>query len=273
MADTAWTPTDPELIDTWQAAAEALVVLGSGLDEEQWLLPTRCPGWTVADLVAHAIDIESIFGGLPRPEHEPDWDALRHVTSDFGRFTEPGVDARRGLPRTEVLDELTRTIAARRVALDALPPGAEVIGLAGTPVPLARFLRTRTFDLWAHEQDLRAAVGLAGGLDSDAAVIAYQQMTGALPYVWSRAVGAAPGDVLRVDITGPGLAGTLHVGVREDGKGAMVEPVEPTVTLTASWPDFTVLACGRPGADSLPVAVVGREDLAARLLPALAITP
>lgn len=38
------------LEQTWQAWAE----LGRGLTEQQWSTPTRCPGWDVAGVYAHA---------------------------------------------------------------------------------------------------------------------------------------------------------------------------------------------------------------------------
>ena len=139
-------PTDTDLILTWNAALDALVALCEPLTPEQWAAQTPCPGWSVADVVAHTIDTEAFVGGLPRPEHTPDWDDLPHATGDFGRFTEVGVDARRGRAQDEVLAELRATVALRRAQLDALVPGAEVIGphrQAGAAVPHAAHAHLR----------------------------------------------------------------------------------------------------------------------------------
>ena len=89
----------------------------------------------------------------------------------------------------DVVEELRAAIAMRRAQLDALPEGAEVIGPIGRPHDLDRLLRMRIFDTWAHEQDIRAAIGVDGGWNTPAAAVAREQIVRALPYVWARNVG------------------------------------------------------------------------------------
>ena len=271
-------PTVPELIDLWQSALETVHELGAGATDEQWLLPTPCPGWSVGDVVAHLVDIEQMRAGSPRPEHEPDWSTLPHVQGDFGRFTEVGVDRRRTHRRLDVLAELAVIIAERRAQLDAVPAGAEVIGPFGNPTTMDRLLRIRIFDTWAHQQDIRTAVGLDDGWDTDAAAIAQEQIVRALPYVWARTVGAPEGATVRIEVTDAVLPRDVAVVAQAEGKGADVEPsADATVWLTASWPDVMRLACGRVDADDqqLRARLVLRGDpaLGEALLPALSITP
>jgi uncharacterized protein (TIGR03083 family) len=276
-------PTAPEMIDIWQEALTAVADLADHLDDTQWLAPTPCPGWSAADVVAHVIDIEQLLAGSPRPENhpdwrEPDWAALPHAQSDFGRFTEIGVDHRRGRPRPEVVAELRETIAVRRAQLDAVPAGAEVIGPMGNPTTLDRLLRMRILDSWMHEQDIRTAAGIDGGWDTRPAWISYQQVRAALPVVWSKKAGAPGGDIVRIDVTGPGVVATMAAVTGEDDRGALVDPpVEATVLLRVSWPDLVSLAAGRIDPTDPEVAarltLDGDPGLGAALLPALAITP
>lgn len=276
MENTA--PSAPELIDIWQEAATAVADLAEQLDDAQWQAMTRCPGWSVADIVAHVCDVESVLAGQPLPDHEPDWAALPHVVNDFGRFTEIGVDHRRGRSRAEVVDELRATIALRRGQLDALPPDEDVIGPLGNPTSLDRLLRMRCLDIWMHEQDIRAAVGSDGDWDTRPAWIAYQQIRASLPVVWSKRAGAPGGDVARIDVTGPGVVATMAAVTEEDGRGALVEPpAMATVVLRVSWPDLVILASGRvePGDPALAARLEldGDPGLGAALLSALSITP
>lgn len=278
MEQTATDPTVPELIDIWQDAAQSVHELCSDVTDEQWHAATPCPGWSVGDVVAHVIDIEQLMSGAPRPDHEPDWSMLPHVANDLSRLTEVGVDRRRAFDRADVLAELEATIAMRRTQLDSLPPDEEVIGPFGNPTSLDRLLRIRTFDIWAHQQDIRTALGLDAGWDTPAAAVAQEQIVRALPYVWARTVGAPEGATVRVEITDPGIPRDVAVEALAEGKGAAAEPGPgATVWLTASWPDFMRLACGRidPGDPGLRARLVLRGDpsLGEALLPALSITP
>jgi len=228
-------------------------------------------------VVAHVVDIEQLLAGLPRPDHQVDTSSLAHVRSDVGHFTEIGVDARRTHPQSEVLDELRAVIPVRRAQLEAVPEGEQVMGPFGRLTTMDRLLRMRTFDIWAHEQDIRAAAGIDGGWDTRAAAISCTQMVRGLPYVWARTVGAPEGSTVRVVVTGDQ---DVDVTIRAAGEGAgeVVEPeTEPTVQLEASWPDFMQLACGRIDVDDeglrSRIRLTGDPGLGAALLPALAITP
>jgi uncharacterized protein (TIGR03083 family) len=278
MQPTDAPPTVPELIDLWESALETVAGLGDAATDEQWRLPTPCPGWSVGDVVAHLIDIEQVMAGSPRPEHEPDWSGLPHAQGDFGRFTEIGVDARRAHPREDVIAELRETIALRRSQLDAVPDGAEVIGPFGNPTSMDRLLRIRIFDTWAHQQDIRTALGIDGGWDTPAAAVSQEQIVRALPYVWARTVGAPEGATLRVEITDPSLPRDVAIEAIADGKGISTPPVaNATVWLTASWPDLMRLACGRVDTSDpelrTRLGLKGDTALGEAVLPALSITP
>ncbi len=271
-------PTIAELIDIWNEELEAIVDLCAPLTDEQWDAPTPCPGWSVGDVVAHTVDIEASLGGAPRPTHEPDWSALPHAEGDFGRFTEIGVDARRGRPMGEVLDELRAAIAMRRPQLDALDPDGTALGPLGKPMPVDRLLRMRIFDTWVHQQDIRAAIGSDGGWNSNGAGIAFMQIVAALPYVWARGAKAAPGQVLHVVIVGPGLHHEVFAQVDDAGRGVRVdETPQADVTMNTTWAALVQLSCGRLAPDDPTlvgrVELSGDRDLGAALLSGMTITP
>lgn len=271
-------PTLADLVAIWQDAATRVAELSDTLTAEQWALPTQCPGWTVGDIVAHVADIEGFVGGDPRRAEELDWDALPHVKSPVGQFIEIGVDSRRGRSQAEVTGELSDVIPRRRQQLDAVPAGAEVMGLMGSPVPIERLLRVRIFDIWTHEQDIRSAIDSDGGWNSDPAGISFVQILTALPFVWAKGAEAPPGATLRLTVIGPSLHNEAYVLVDESGRGRRTEPVEsPDVTLDLTWPAYMKLSCGRVAPDDPWVVdkyeLSGDPDLGARLLASMAITP
>lgn len=268
-------PSVPELVVAWEDVLTSPLDLCADISDDQWHAPSLCPGWTVADVVAHMADVERFLAGLPSPEHTPDWDALPHVRGDVGRFTEVGVDALRGAPRAEVLDRLREVAVVRRSQLDALPPDAEVLSPFGRPTSLERLVRMRTFDLWAHEQDIRAGLQRDGGWGSDAAVVSFQQIAKAMLAVWS-SIDAPAGAVVHLAVTGPGVEGDVWAATDGAGRGSVPEPgADATVEIELSWPDYALLSCGRitPADVRVPLVVRGDEQLAERLLAELAITP
>lgn len=274
--DVAHIPDRAETIDIWQAELEAIADLAASLDDDQWLAASPCPGWSVADLVAHITDIELTLTDDPRPDHVPDWSSLPHVSSDTDRFTEVGVDLRRGRPRAEVIGELREVIARRRAELDALPKDAQMHSPTGRPVDVQRMIRLRTLDSWVHEQDIRTAVGRPGGWDTPAAIVTMQQFIDGLPKVWAKQAQAPADAVLHVVIADVGRGVEAWVVSDGDGRGEVCAPVpEADVTLTLSFTDFEQLCAGRAPVEEVGprVAVSGDPALVERVLHSMTLTP
>ncbi len=163
-------PSDYDLflIDAWTGVVDSIIGIAASTPVESWREPSRLAGWSVADIVAHVVDVESLIAGDPRPEHVPDWESLPHVDEDIARFTEVGVDARRGMSQAEVVDSLRDLRDRRRAQLLATPEGQDVLSASGKAQPMSRLLSMRCFDLWVHDDDLRAARSLAPDEDSPA---------------------------------------------------------------------------------------------------------
>lgn len=274
--DVAHIPDRAETMDIWQRELETIADLAAGLDDAQWRSPSPCPGWSVADLVAHVIDIELTLTDDPRPDHVPDWSALPHVSSDTDRFTEVGVDLRRGRPQPEVVAELRSVITRRRAELDALPGDADMRSPMGRPVSVERMMRLRILDSWVHEQDIRTAVGQPGGWDTPAAIVTLQQFLEGLPKVWAKQAGAPAGSVLHVVVADVGRGVEAWVVAEDDGRGAVCAPVpDPAVTLTLTFADLELLAAGRAPIDEVRprIALEGDPYLTGVLLGAMVLTP
>jgi uncharacterized protein (TIGR03083 family) len=271
-------PTDAgfdELFAAWRSASADFLDLVTPLSQAEWDAPTALPGWSVGDIVAHIGWLEGMLIGEYDAPHEPDWSALPHAQSDFGRITEVPVDLRRSWAREAVLIELADRVARRTVELEEGPheAAAEVMGPFG-PAPLARVLRMRTLDTWVHEQDIRDALGRPGHLDTPGAQATAAQLLPGLGKVWAKLAGAQPGQVLDVRITGPGIEGGSIVAVGDDARARVVgddlldQAGTATVTLTMSWPAYLALSCGRgdPQPWRADVRISGDELLAARVL-------
>ena len=185
------------LLDSWEQTLRAVShARHASVTPAQWEAPTECPGWTTGDIVRHLAWIEAFLAGRRDPEHEVEWSRFPHVSDDFARMTETGVDVRRALTQVEACDELDALVDVRLsqiMALDGLSLQSEVMGVFGSLVPLERLLRVRIFDSWTHLQDVRRAVGHPGDLATPGAQVSALQMARTTSYVLARAIEAPAG--------------------------------------------------------------------------------
>lgn len=267
----------PQLVSAWLSAIEPFAGLAERLTYEQWREPSILPGWTHADIVAHVVGIERDLLGEPLPPVTPDWDALPHADDLFSRYTELAVEGRRGMSQREVCAELRKTIAARREALVKEPGalGDIVRGPGGWELPRGVVMRMRCFDIWVHDQDIRAGIAEVGDLDTDAAWVAAERMLAGLGRTWARDVGALAGVRGRVTVTGPGVEFGVVVVTDGAGRGRISADDESpvAVAVTMSWPTFAALSSGRSTADVDSVQIVGDDDLGARLISHFNVAP
>ncbi len=252
--------TNLELIDVVDDVLLTTLSLARDLTEDDAARPTECPGWTVRDQLAHMVGLEQVLDGAPMPDVDlPPFD---HVRTDTDRFMEKPVHARRSLPLASVADELAgmrpRRIAnLRRVAGTAGDPA--VLGPFGER-PLSASLPIRVFDLWAHEQDIRRAVGLPVRTDCAAAEIAFDRVLSGWSAALPTALDGCDGSVVVIR-TDPSPSKT-RIPLGGDG---------PQVIVSGDLGELTRLFCGRtrPAADALS----GDASLAQALRDRLGVTP
>jgi uncharacterized protein (TIGR03083 family) len=269
------------VVAAWEHTARSVLALGRDCDADDLGTPTECPGWTVKDQLAHVVGVER--GLLPDVEDEPPHELppdLPHVRGHFARRIEVAVDRRRGVPGAEVVAELAQVLDARSALLVGAGADDVVVGLRGETT-LGELMTLRTFDVWAHEQDLRRALQRPGGLGSPAAALAVGYARAGLGRVVAKGAKVEPGRTVVVAVTGPvSFTEAVRVQQAEPGRmrGTVLGHVPPIgdgadVRVSMDTESFMRRSCGRWSVARTPVTVDGDADLAARVLEAMAVTP
>ena len=118
------------------------------LDADDWAKPTRCEGWSVADVAAHVVGgmadvVSGRLDGLGTPE-----------------VTQREVDERRGRSPAELADE---TAGVRKAAADLLAAFDDDSWSSRAPGgydgSLGDGVEALWFDTYVHGNDIRAAIG------------------------------------------------------------------------------------------------------------------
>jgi uncharacterized protein (TIGR03083 family) len=282
------------MVTAYAETTQAVLDLGITCRQEDFDLPTQCDGWTVKDQIAHVVGLESLLAGNPEDDVDvPDHQWIRH---DIGRFMERSVEARRSRSGHEVVQELAHVLPRRltalrdpQITLDS--PMPSLLGGEGT---VGTQLRLRIIDIWCHEQDLRQALDRPGNLDSAAAATFVTSILDALPRRAAKA-GLEPGTSVILECTGPVVAregvritrtsdgslrgealfsGQAHVDETDDNTGELIViPRGSMTTIRLTTEALTRRGAGRVPTAQLRYAVEGDEDVAARVLDALTITP
>ena len=271
---TANLTTPSGLVDAFADTLTGTKSVCRSLTPDEWDAPTGCPGWTVKDNVAHITAIESWTLGRPDPDHEPP--DLPHVKSDVGRYMEIGVDFRRSRPPAEVMAEFEEVTSERLAALLAMDDDAfDVVGPGPLgPMKLRDLVALRTFDCWAHEQDIRRATGRRGGLDGPAARLLVPRIAGGLARVAAKVVSLPPGTQVGVRVAAP-LDAQFTLVVDDDGRGVVTDGVAPDATamLETDSDNFVALVFGRSDARPDDVNITGDTAITKRLLEQMSLTP
>jgi uncharacterized protein (TIGR03083 family) len=235
---------------------ESLVELLNGLDEEEWMRPTACEGWSVADVVAHMLGVELGNVSRRRDGHRIDPPPGAELGQWVNAFNEEWVrGARRLSPRVLValVDVAGRWLDDYVHGVDLESITATVSWVGPRPVPVWLDVAREYSERWVHQQQIRDATSRPG--------LTSPQMVGP---VISTFVHALPRSLDSVDapintsvdlrIVGDG-GGTWHAVRAEQGwdlaTGASPSPaceltgtVETAWRLYANYPGVTLHARG-----------------------------
>lgn len=261
-------------VEVWWQAVNDFTGLLEHVPEDQWGTPTDLPGWDVRAVAAHTAHLEAVLAGGPEETAEVGEPA--HATGMMGLYTEIGVVNRRDATADAIINEIREATTARHTALLADPPtdgaASPPAVFGGVPWTWERLLRNRPLDIWMHEQDVRRAVGLPGGLDSAPAQHTADYLVEGLGYVIAKKAGAAPGSTVVVDVGGSEPAAFT---VNDAGRGERLAELsaDPTVTLRMDRESFVVLSGGRRSPQPGAVTVEGDRELGQRIVAQLATTP
>ena len=181
-----------------------LAALLADLDDSGWDTPTRCEGWTVADVVLHLSQtdemalasaqgrfhegLEKLAGRLGPAESVDDGAALM-------------VAAERGRPGPVVFDRWATGAEALRHALAACGPHARLTWVVGE-LSARTLATTRLAEAWIHTGDVAAAFGQVLPPTERLRHIARLAWR-TLPYAFERA-GRAPAGPVACELRAPG---------------------------------------------------------------------
>lgn len=262
-------PTDTidKLEDTWRSIS----ALGADLDEASWKTPTDLPGWTVQDNLSHLIGTERVLQGLPATAHRAA--SLEVAKNPIGEMNEHEVDSRRASSGAAVLAEWNELVELRLATLrgaDDAYFAAEAMTPTG-PGTVADFLHIRVLDCWAHEQDMRRAVGRPGSLDTASAAHTIDRLIRTLPIVVGKRAATPEGAAVRIELTGP-VERSLTYEVRDGRAGLVDAPSAPPVgVVRLDCEAFAILALGRRPASALTdrIEFEGDTELGQRIVDQL----
>jgi uncharacterized protein (TIGR03083 family) len=223
----------------------AIAALCGAMSDEEWELPTDCPGWSVRDVLSHLVGTErSLLGESPPPLPDP---MPPYVRNPVGATNEAWVASRRSLPGRRVLAEFEEVTSRRLRDLRSWssPRFEEIVPSPVGKVPYREFMSVRVMDCWVHEQDVRMATGRPGHRDAPAAQIAFDRLSSATGFIVAKQAGAGEGSSVRFDVTGERPM-RIDIVVRE-GRGRRTEDLSepPTAVLRMDAETFWRLTCGR----------------------------
>lgn len=264
-----------DLVDALAEEFVSLEEVCDQLDDNEWDLPTGCPGWSVKDNLSHVVGLEEQLAGRPIPEVTlPE---LAHVANDIARHIERPIEHRRGWPPRRVLEEYRAIVRERLQALRALvsEQGDDAQGpsLFGPPAPLQRLLPIRIFDIYSHEQDIRRATGRPGHLQGAAVDVSLRVIKRGLGSKIGEH-GVPAGEAIEIEVISP-QPRRLRI-ISSDSRQISDRGAPPVAVLRMDCADLIARACGRrDGSGALLGQVQGQGDpsIVSRVAEAMSVTP
>ena len=223
------------------------------LDEAGWALPSRCPGWSIADVVLHVAQTNE--AAVASAEHRPEGvtavfrNAAREVPAgatidDVVALT---VAAERGRSGREVYERWRASAAAQTKALAACEAGTRLPWAVGelSAITLAP---TRLAEVWIHTGDVADALGrqqTPGPHLKPIARLAWRT----LPYAFARSNQTLSGPVA-LTLTAP------------DGTWEFTPDEPAATTVTGPALDFCLVAARRADPSDTGLTATGPDAAA-----------
>jgi uncharacterized protein (TIGR03084 family) len=222
------------------------------LDEAGLALPSRCPGWSISDVLLHVAQTNEMTVASVEGRFSEELAAFGNRAgaappgSDIDDLAGLAVAAERGPQGKEVYDRWRASSAAQAAALGACEAGRRVPWVAGDLAAIT-LATTRLAETWIHTGDV--ALGLDRAASSTAARLQpiARLAWRTLPYAFARAGQAMAGPVA-LRLTAP------------DGTVWEFDSGEPAAT-TVSGPalDFCLVAARRIPPSETALSATGAD--------------
>jgi uncharacterized protein (TIGR03084 family) len=139
-----------------------LAALIEPLDDDGWQRPTRCEGWSVADVVLHLSQTDELALASTEDRFAEGLDVLAGGLDQQGTVDDGAaamVANERGLPNAAILARWRTGAATLRDALGASDPHRRVTWVAGQ-LSTQTLATTRLAECWIHTGDVADALGV-----------------------------------------------------------------------------------------------------------------
>jgi uncharacterized protein (TIGR03084 family) len=230
--------------------------LFAGMSAAQWDAPTRCPGWTVSDVVLHLaqsdeLAIASLQGRFGEAVSAVPLDASQRSGSGgaVDDWAAASVSAQRGASAAEVHERWRRSADGMRLALADADPHERVQWVSGQ-LSVSTLATTRLAEAWIHGGDVAEAVG--GQLPADERLRHVARLAWrTLPYAFAQG-GYEPAGTVAFELSGPA------------GGSWQFTPEAATTVISGDGVELCEVAARRRGADTTSLRGEG-PDVAAVL--------
>lgn len=131
----------------------------SDLGPDDWSRPSRCAGWTIADVVLHLAQSDELAAASAQGRLEevaPEWAASG---SDVDDQAGVAVTEQRGAPGAEVYQRWRAAAASVRSLLGAADPATKMRWVVGY-LPARTLATTRLSEAWIHTGDVLEPLGV-----------------------------------------------------------------------------------------------------------------
>lgn len=194
-------PTQPmdDILTALAEQVDELDGLVGGLDEDELALPSRCPGWTISDVLLHLAQTNEMAAACAEGRFAEGLAAFEDQVgtilpgATFDDLAGLAVAAERDRSGKEVYDRWRASCAVQAAALAACEPRTRVRYVAGELAAIS-LATTRLAETWIHTGDVAAGIGaelVPGPRLRPIARLAWRT----LPYAFAQAGRALSGSV------------------------------------------------------------------------------
>lgn len=216
------------------------------LSDADWARPSRCPGWTVCDVVLHLSQTDELAVANARGETpgDEDW-----AGGDVDSAVDAAVARERGAPPADVLRRWRDASSAVREVLGASDPRALIPWAVGS-LPARTLATTRLAECWIHTGDVLHGLGMPQEPTDRLWHIARLSWR-TLPYAFVKA-GREPAGRFALSLRAPD-GSTWEFGVDD----------EPATVITGNAADLCLVAARRLTPDRADLSATGPDAAAA----------